>query len=194
MFTRIECKQPGCSKFQVASSPFCPEHHPDKPTLMADLKNHFAKEQVHSNGKYTGLTFVDFDFSGKQWICCDFSHSTFQGCSFENASFMLCFFEHTRIEDSIFDHHHSMESTMARSVIRNSRFHQSQSILTSYNGAIIQGCSFTGSDLMYSRFIETRLTNVELNDCNLKSTHFISTKFEQVNFSYSNREDALYEP
>ncbi|MCD6397114.1 MAG: pentapeptide repeat-containing protein, partial [Spirochaetaceae bacterium] len=55
-----------------------------------------------------------------------------------------------------------------------------------------ENLSFKDSDLYYSTFISSNLKNVSFVECNLKKTDLYNSERTNVNFKYSNYEEALF--
>lgn len=79
----------------------------------------------------------------------------------------------------------------AISEFKNVQFKNTTLVQSNFNGAQIQDCDFSDSDLMHSRFIGSSIRATLLVDCNLKGTYFLHSEQTDVDFKYSNVEDAF---
>ena len=194
MFIRHNCSAEACKKLRIGTTDFCADHHPDLNGFLDSVLSRVQENEVLSDLNLSGLSFAGWNFSEKQVLGCDFSGASFQSCTFDRSSCMLSFFEGADFAYCSFLAMHAMESSFARASFSFCNFSGSNIIVSSFNGSNLRDCVFTGSDLMYTRFVGAHIKNSKMDDCNLKSALMLNTRTEEVRFTYSNKEDAVYEP
>lgn len=191
MFDLDYCSYPGCKNKVRTGFRLCEDHQNWKSA------EHFSalmsENELIRNIKAPGLIFKNLDLRNKRFIDCYFHHTQWINCRFDESLFQMCFFDESVFIDTSFTKVDMKHCVFTDSVMTNIDWHGSDLISVNLNKIHAVNNNFSESDLYYSRFIAAYLKDVKMVDCNLKRVDFSASQRKNINFKYSNTEEAYFD-
>lgn len=193
MFHHRLCSIQDCSNPVIGLSEVCSFHHPNPSEAFLSLFEENSQPWMFSNLNLAGIDLDHMTVPPAKWVGCNFAGSKFSHCSFEKSAFLLCMFEECAFYSCSFHETESLEVSYARTEFQDSILTNAKMVLSNFNGSLIQTTDLSQTDFTYSRFILSTLRKVLLRDANLRSVHFNGAILDQVDFTYSNTEDCVFD-
>ena len=197
MFTYTQCSAPGCTKAALTTfdgeKDFCFIHSKNQEKAQKSIQSYITANDKIMGLTADGLSFQDFDFSGKQFFGCSFRNCTFSNIKTSNCYCRLCVFDFSVFTDCSFLASDIKFSTFAGAAFSHVLFTGSNLIQNNFEGITSYQSSFDDSDLYNSRFICAHLINTSLRNCNIKKTLFFELETQNVSFKMSNTREAIFD-
>jgi len=193
MFSHRNCAVADCRRHAVEQADTCWDHLPDRQAWWTGFRSWMSGKK-----ELTGL-----NLSRVQLLGLDLRGRTFEGCNFTGAlgeDLVLdgCRFRHSFFDFSVLSRCSLRGVSMVFCSASGCRFEDadwtgSDLLHVNFNALEALRTKFSESDLYFTRFIGSKLEKVDFIDCNLKKTQFTGAALLDVNFRYSNYEEAEFD-
>jgi uncharacterized protein YjbI with pentapeptide repeats len=192
MFTYSLCAA-GCGRPAFTGSTLCAAHSADPIADAKKLGEHMTQKKIVKNISAQGLLFKEMDFSNNHFYGCNFSGASFSKCIFTGAIMRMTFLDFCILSSNNFSAGDYQFLSLAGAIIQDCTFEGSELVNINFNGTIITDSIFNKTNLYSSRFISARITRSDFIDCNLKRTNFVNSIRKDISYKSSNTAEAIFE-
>ena len=193
MFSLRKCRKPGCPAYSFVGTDYCYHHSENKERI-----HRYVERKLTEENEYRDIYIAAADFrnltikKGMRIMGSNFSFCVFDGCIFEDVSMQSVFFDFSLFRNCIFRGDYIRYAVFSGSRFIDTRINDSTVIHSNFMGIDAESSDFSSNDFYFSNFSLSKLSNVSLEDCNLKRTSFRSCITKNVSFRYSNPEEAFF--
>lgn len=193
MFSLKKCSMPGCHAFTYNGGDYCFHHSENKKELFQNAVRMLEKGNEFRNISMPAASFRNLEVhkSGKI-IGSNFSFCVFENCTFEDISVYSVFFDFCVFRSCVFHSCDIRYAIFSGSTFTDTIITDTAAIYSNFMGINAENCDFSSNDFYYSNFSLSKLSDVSMDDCNLKRTSFRSCITKSVSFRYSNPEEAFF--
>jgi uncharacterized protein YjbI with pentapeptide repeats len=139
-----------------------------------------------------GLTFRDWDITGKRFYGC-----SFQGCTFERIRgrehwVRLCSFDFASFVDCTFIQGVVRFTSFAGCRLERTKFTDSELVHDNFSGIVTHDSAFDDTNLYNSRFVAAKLNDTGVRNCLVTNVDFTGIECRNVSFKTSNTREAIF--
>ena len=139
-----------------------------------------------------GLTFRDWDITGKRFYGC-----SFQGCDFERIRgrehrLRLCSFDFATFVDCTFIQGVVRFTSFAGCRLERTKFTDSELVHDNFSGIVAYRSTFNDTNLYNSRFVAAKLADTGVRNCLVTHADFTAIECDNVDFKTSNTREAIF--
>jgi uncharacterized protein YjbI with pentapeptide repeats len=139
-----------------------------------------------------GLSFHDWDLTGKRFYGCSFQGCTFVGIQGRESRVRLCSFDFASFVDCTFTQAVVRFTSFAGCRMERTLFTGSELVHNNFSGIVACDTVFDDSNLYKSRFVAAKLDNTGLRNCLVTNVDFTAIDYANVSFKTSNTREAIF--
>lgn len=192
MFDKKTCNQEGCNANALTGSLFCQKHINDLSSFLKELQISFESRQKLENLRLEQIKLENWNLKGKILSYCFFKDITFIDCCLDNQNVSFTYFINCNFQNCSLKESQLYYSSFASSIMQNCSLDESDFKFCNFNCFTAKDSHFIENSFLGSHFLHSRLENINMADCDLKSVIFALDKSSSANFKKSNAEDACF--